>query len=214
MAAVSRLVRWLPKAVEATADDIARFGPNAGRIRQLLDFLPTMSDEAVRATSSARRAVLDELPPTSWNNETLRFADVKRNFDESGIPEDAWYRAVDTAWNKADPRISASAHEAVAAEVVPSEYFSAPNRELYESLTRPLATGRAVDLLRARPRYQGTPFLDVVQNLAGRGMVTGPRDVVRAGRIARAPEDVREIALTLIADGMSPADALRAARML
>jgi hypothetical protein len=208
MAAISKLVRWLPKAVEATADDIARFGPQAGRVRSLLNFLPTMSDEAALVSNNARRSnVLRTQPIYDIANKTA--FDVMENANRY----EPWNNALNAAtdWRNRYARLlSGSAGDASVVEAVNDII----DPQTYRILTNPLAAGRAVDLLRTRPRYQGTPFLDVVQNLAGRGAIAGPRDVVRAGRIARSPEDVRETALTLIADGMSPADALRAARML
>jgi hypothetical protein len=207
MAAISKLVRWLPKAVEATADDIARFGPQAGRVRSLLNFLPTMSDEAANVVQGAGKV-------SSRNPKVYKATDKAGDYAQAGNRFDLFDEAQGAAWDAPLRNITDDAkiagYDAAGAESIADLI----DLDTYRTLTNPLAAGRAADLLRTRPRYQGTPFLDVVQNLAGRGMVAGPRDVVRAGRIARAPEDVREIALTLIADGMSPADALRAARML
>lgn len=45
MADPTKLVRWLPQIVEATADDIARFGPQATQVRSLAEVLKTLNNE-------------------------------------------------------------------------------------------------------------------------------------------------------------------------
>lgn len=207
------LVRWLPQIAKATADDVARFGPNAARVRALLDFLPTMSEEAAETSKLAWDAGIMSRP---FQDATVEASDLAGLLTSTnGIPRAsargaAWSRAANSMSRRPDIAPAAAAQEAAMVELI-SDIVSP---ETYRTLTGPLAAGRAVDLLRARPRNQGTPFLDVVRQAAERGAVTGPRDVVAANRLARSPEDIREIAMTLMADGMSAEEAMRTARML
>ena len=192
MAALSKLVQWLPKAVEASADDIAQLGPNAARVRSLLDFLPGISDEAASLANTIDRRV-----PAVINRKAAYFA-----ARDAGRP---------------NPLANVSGFGDLVHGAARSAYFGENASDLldpatYRALTNPLAAARATDLLRSRPRYQGTPFLETVQNLATRGAITGPRDVVRAGRIARQPEDVRGLALELISSGVDINKALPIAR--
>lgn len=207
-----KLVRWLANQgddVVASAEDLARFGPNAARVRGLLDFLPTLSDEAIDTTRRswllANRAPVDT-PLLMQNLRSAGLSSVNRIRQASAAADDAYTTARSLGLrNVAAPiELSAEAESLVTPESI----------DLYRAITNPLAAGRAVDLLRARPRYQGTPFLDVVRQAAERGAVRGPRDVIAAGRIARSPEDIREIALTLMADGMPAEEAMRTAMIL
>ncbi len=201
MSALSKLVQWLPKAVGASADDVATLGPQAGRVRSLLRFLPSMSDEAKSIGDAARtRRSMQGLEDDAWDEAISKAMGQGR-----GSAQDIARR-----WALDPPSLGFSAEKAALAESV-SDIISPQS---YRLLTNQLNTSRVVDRLRNKPRYQDTPLSDILEQFASRGLITGPRDVVRAGRVARSPEDVREIALTLIAEGMDPASALRAARLL
>jgi len=192
--AVKRLVQWAPEAA-ASADDLARFGPQAARVRALLDFLPTMSDEARSVANLS-----DNLP----------YEKFSKYFDEIHSP--AWDRGL-TATNLRNNELKRDDWDAVRA-VIAEGVSDVISPEAYAALTTPIESGRAVDMLRNRARLQNTPFTDVVQQMGMSGAVSRPRDVVVGSRIAQAPEDIREIALTLIADGMPAEEALRTARLL
>lgn len=192
--ALRRLVKWGPEVV-ASADDISKFGPQAGRVRQLLDFLPTMSDEAARVSDNA-------------------------NLTGS---VDAWAKARVSARNASKPYTSNAAEHAQKAALSRGAYHEAAigtavndliPPEFYRTLTNPLAAGRAVDLLRNRTRYQGTPFLDVVQDLSELGAIANPRDVVRAGRLAQQEDPVRKIAMMLVDEGEPLDVAIKTARAI
>jgi hypothetical protein len=197
--------------VAASADDLARFGPQAAQVRALLNFLPTMSDDAVKVSDAAvwpswgtpgarvfnadweaaANAASRALPSVdTWNDVAQAASDAVRG--------PSWEDALDAA---------ASAAGGVAA----GDFITPKN---YRILTNPIAAGRAVDVLGSKARNQGTPFLDVVKTMAERRVIISPRDIVVASRLAKAPEDIREIALTLMSDGMSAEEAMRTARML
>lgn len=192
--AASKLVSWLPDIGEATAEDLARFGPQAARVRSLLKFIPTMSDEAKAVTRYAG---------------TMPYEEFAKKYDE--LHDVAWDRGL--VRSTIGPIVGRNETEMIEAAMAEGS-ADVISPQVYTSFTNPLAAGRAVDLLRNRPRYQGTPFLDVVRKVAEAGGITGPRDVVRAGRIAQKPADVQEMALTFIADGMSPEEAIRTAVMM
>jgi hypothetical protein len=208
---VSALVRWLPKLAVASADDIARFGPNAARVRSLLDFLPTMSDEAARAAKeaeAARNAALgwDVKKDVAWR----AVLNAARNSPRDAARDKAWRAARDATRGGAWDSAWDAAPRAVEGEVV-SDLISPEN---YRSLTNPLATGRAVDVL--APRYKNTPFRELLQELAPKRVITQPTDVLGVGRIASLPDEVaiRE-AIDLVANyGMTFEEALNVIRMV
>jgi hypothetical protein len=208
---VSALVRWLPKLAVASADDIARYGPNAARVRSVLDFLPTMSFDAQRVgAKAALRARLNETASDAdyWYN-ALDVAGMKTK-DANRIPfmAEAWNDMLDASRGNTylhGSGLQGAAYGEVSSDLIPSN--------TYRVLTNPLATGRAVDVL--APRYKDTPFLELLTDFASSRVLAQPRDVLAAGRIARSPEEIREIALQLIEDGgMTVEEAYNAARLL
>jgi hypothetical protein len=193
---VSALIRWLPKLAVASADDIAQFGPQAARVRTLLDFLPTMSQEAARVggrawLGSSEDLVFDAVEAASRAgknkayNASYEASRYKARYPKSDMMSDA---ARSAGWG-----------EAVSDLISP---------ENYRILTNPLATGRAA------PRYKDTPFRELLQELAPKRLITQPSDVLSVGRIARSPEDIVEIAMTLIADGVPIDEAYQMARLV
>jgi len=170
-----KLVRWLPQIVEATADDIARYGPQAGRVRSLLDFLPTMSDDAATLSSAARdagnNAAWNVARNAAWNAARNAAMDAERNA--------AMDAAMDAAWIAA--RARGAARRAARGEVV----NDLVTPDVYRKLTNPLAAGREFDVLRPRAPEN---FLDVVRGLGERGLVTQPIDVLGARTLARDPQ--------------------------
>ena len=221
---MSALVRWLPELAVASADDIRRFGPQAARVRSLLDFIPTMSEDAGRVGTDLWHAVGyaagDDARRAAWYRALGAASDAAddaaRNaagdaagYDARNAADDAaWHDASWTAWHDTRHAALTAADNAARAEVV-SDLISPEN---YRLLTNPLATGRAVDVL--APRYKDTPFREMLQELASPRVITQPSDVLAVGRIARSPEEIRDIAMTLIADGMTVEEALNAARLL
>jgi hypothetical protein len=184
-----KLVKWLANHADdvvASADDLKKFGPKAARVRSLLDFLPTMSDDAARVSGSAYNSVEDA---------------------------DALYAAREAAYNAAfDAAQRDAASDAASVAARKAAYgaaFDASNADVvgdlispehYRMLTNPLAAGRAVDILGNRPRNQGLPFYNIVRQLGDSGILRTPRDVVAASRLAKLPDNVRETALTILTD--------------
>mgnify|MGYP003659818410 CR=1 FL=1 len=221
------VIKWLARHaddVAASAADLEKFGPQAARVRALLDFIPTMSDDAVRTSGVAERAAESG---AAYDASRSAASDAAWNATHGaaygaayGAASDAAYRAAGgakgnagrtAAWTAARDAARDAAYGAAMGDVA-GDLISP---EHYRALTNPLAAGRAVDLLRARPRNQGTPFLDVVRNMGERGALTGPRDVVVASRLANKYDaDIIETALALMSDGMPAEEAMRTARLL
>ena len=202
-----KLVKWLAKQaddVAASADDLKRFGPNAVRVRSLLDFIPTMSDDAARASGSVRAsrgAAYEAVNAAARRAARGAASNAARDVAYNTARYDAYDAAGDAGW------------DAASAEAISD--FIDPNT--YRILTNPLATGRAVDILGNRPRNQGLPFYDIVRQLGESGVLRTPRDVVVASRLAKAPDNVREVALFLMnnnTSGMTLQDILTNARLL
>ena len=212
-----KLVKWLANQaddVAASADDLKRYGPQAAKVRSLLDFIPTMSDDAARVSDSVYRAA----DRAAYNAATTAAGRAVRN----NAQHDAYIAARSAALGAASTAARDAARDISRSSAIKAAYDAGgvesishlidPNT--YRILNNPLAAGRAVDLLAARPRNQGTQFLDVVRSMGERGALTGPRDVVVASRLDKSPKEILETALTLMSDGMSAEDAMRAARLL
>jgi len=198
-----KLVRWLPQIAEATADDIARFGPNAARVRALLDFLPTMSGDAQAVSRKAWHFSGPDFDEAILGIYRPRGVDIPLNRirQSNEASSDAYDLARSIGPMTAPAELAGRAESLAMPE----------NIAAYTSLTNPLAAGRAVDVLRPRSPEN---FLDVVRGLGERGAIQQPLDVLAARGFARSPEEVRDIALQLIEDGMSVDEALKTTRML
>lgn len=197
---MSALVRWLPQIARASADDIARYGPEAARVRTLLDFISTMSQDA--ASINAVKGALPHKPfdaaiLAAWDNKRI---DARRNAMNAA---DAAIKGVAGNANIAYyPAWGAAAAEVVNDLITP---------DAYRALTNPLAAGRAFDVLRPRSPEN---FRDVVRKIGERDAIRQPLDVLTARTIARSPQEIRDIALGLIETGMGVDEALQTARTM
>lgn len=176
----TKLIQWVPEILQATDGDILRYGPQAARVRALLDFLRGMSPESAKMARSAR--------------ETARGA--------------AWVDAYDAAWNAARDtaggaalaagdaaRLSArdaaegAAWYAAKAEVVNDLI----EPEVYRLLTDPLNVGRVYDL---RAPEAGSDFMRLTRQLT-------PATADDVERIADLSVDPRLDAILAILAGPS-----------
>ena len=195
-----KLVKWLAKQaddVAASADDLKRFGPNAVRVRSLLDFIPTMSDDAARASNDARNVMRNAGDPAVTDAYIAAYraaSNAGRNAGRNaGHAADAAYDAAyDAARHDAYDAAGDAAYGDAVGDLISPEH--------YRILTNPLAAGRAVDVLGNRPRNQGSPFYNIVRQLGDSGILRTPRDVVAASHLAKLPNNVRETALTILTD--------------
>lgn len=179
-----KLVRWLPQIAEATARDIARFGPQAVRVRGLLDFLPTMSEDAARISDDAANVADDaaRYAARDASSEGTRYDAVRAAWSavRDALNDFARYDARGAAY---DAALGESASDLI-------------DPRTYRTLTNPLATGRAFDIVQRR----GAPenFLDIVRGLGDRRLVTQPIDVLGARTLARASDPEREAMMEVI----------------
>ena len=194
------LIRWTPKIAEATADDIARFGPQAARVRALLNFIPTMSEDAGKISSNSWGTASDAARDEA--EIALRYA--PRNLalkDAARIA--SWDAAYDSNRMMAfDPAEEAVSTEAVSDLITP---------EVYRTMTNPMASARALDRLAGRAPES---FVPTARDLGERGLVSAPADIVTALRISKLPPSVQPLVMGLVDSGMTIEDALSAARAL
>lgn len=156
--AVFKLIKWLPDLVRATDDDIALFGPQAAQVRALLNYIPTMSDDAVRtsrvAFGAADRAAYDAARNAA-DDFVISAADSVARFAARG----AAGSAADAARGGAYDAARIAARDAARGESV-SDLISPEN---YRTLTNPLNTGRVYNL---RAPEAGTKFMSLIRDLA------------------------------------------------
>jgi hypothetical protein len=202
------LVRWSPNIVEATADDIARFGPNAAQVLGLLNYLPTMSDDGAEATYRMWRTPLNAADDAAWNAAWDASWDAAsataRNAEMRAADDAAWNAARDASWDTA----RTAAKNAARAEVV-SDLITP---EQYRLLTNPLNIGRTYQerMGLMLPDQQG-PFMQMINQLRP----ASAEDVLAIERLSGNP-NVNALLEMLggMAEGQSLARRIKAAETM
>lgn len=175
MSAANYLVRWMPDIVEATADDIARFGPNAAQVRGLLNYLPTMSNDALQLSSEVSRAA-NAAGRSGWDRANSAAWDADRKDAFNVARREAWGAARHAGRSK-DLQ---AADDAAMGEVV-SDLITP---EQYHILTSPLNVVRTLQerMGLMLPDLQG-PFVRMVTQL--RPVL--PEDILAVERLSGSP---------------------------
>jgi hypothetical protein len=199
MSLASNLIRWTPKILEASADDVARFGPQAARVRALLNFIPTMSDDAAKISSDSWYA--------PWSEARGKASRTVSNASRDRAEDQAKFEALDATYDAnrmsaLDPAMEASTTEVVSDLITP---------EVYRTLTNPLASARALDKLAGRAPES---FVPTARDLGERGLVSAPADIVTALRISKLPQQQQSLVMGLVDSGMTIEEAMLAARAL
>jgi len=172
-----KLVKWLANQaddVAASADDLKRFGPKAAQVRSLLDFIPTMSDDAAEVSRIALAAAYNA--PGSATHSAARYAamDAAHNAAAQGAARKA---AMDAAKNVArNAAMDAGSAEAVGDLITP---------KIYRTLTNPLAAGREADRVNMNAPEN---FMDIIRGLGERNLIVNPQDVRSARKLAGLSE--------------------------
>jgi hypothetical protein len=195
MSAADYLVRWSPNIVEATADDIARFGPNAAQVRALLNYLPTVS---IPASNAARFFVKGDAAKGAWNAamDAVWRAQSNTPFRDFGK----------AASNAIGNDTGMFGYGALDAEV--TSHLISP--EIYRTITNPLNTGR---ILQERmglmlPNQQGR-FMQLIRG------ATSPEDILAIERLSGNPNvDALLEMLAGMAKGQSLARRIKAAETM
>jgi hypothetical protein len=193
------LIRWTPKIAEASADDIARFGPQAARVRALLNFIPGMSDDAAKISDAAWGS--------AWGPARRAKRDASRKAAMDASRYEAWGSAYDALRDRAWGPAREAAVDAAGTEVV-SDLITP---EIYRTVTNPMASARALDRLAGRAPES---FIPVARDLGERGLVSAPADIVTALRVSKLPQQQQSLVMGLVDSGMTIEDALLAARAL
>ena len=200
------LIRWTPKIAEATADDVAKFGPQAARVRALLNFIPTMSEDAGKISSnswySAQRSDTDPLWGAYYQAE-----DAVANAARVSADDRARYAAEGAAQTAGRYPAMYPAEVAGRAETL-SDLIEP---EVYRRLTNPMASARALDRLAGRAPES---FVPIARGMGDRGLVSEPADIVTALRISKLPPSVQPLVMNLVDSGMPIEDAVAAVRAL
>ena len=179
-----KLVKWLANQaddVAASADDLQRFGPQAAKVRSLLDFLPKMSDDAARVSGSMYNAV-DDVAFNAANNAADNAAfNAARNNANYAARSDAWDALDDNTYDAARNALRYDAHYAAdhAANATSVGDLIDPNT--YRILTNPLATGREADIVNMNAPEN---FMGILRNLNERSLIMNPQDVRSARKLA------------------------------
>ena len=195
MSLASSLIKWTPKILKASADDIAEFGPQAARVRALLNFIPTISDDAAKISKAARN-------PASYK----AWGEARYEADDAALRsrrKASWDAATDVGWD-----VSRNASMDAAASEVVSDLITP---EVYRTMTNPMASARALDRLAGRAPES---FVPIARDLGERGLVSAPADIVTALRVSKLPQKQQTLVMGLVDMGMTIEDAVAAARAL
>lgn len=200
------LVRWSPNIVTATADDIARFGPNAAQVRALLNYLPTMSDDTAKLSSAALDNAWDG--SVAWQDAWISARNAAEDAAERAVRNDAWYSArkevPDLETNTSWPAARMAAQTEVVSDLITPEQ--------YRLLTNPLNTGRTLQerMGLMLPDQQG-PFMQMINELRP----TSAEDVLAIERLGGNPNvDALLEMLAGMAEGQSLARRIKAAETM
>ena len=220
----SGLIRWTPNIVEVSADDIARFGPQAARVRALLNFIPTMSDDAIQIG----RAAYDPAGAAALYGKDDAYSMARHE-----VYDAAYGAARGKAYHRASAEASNAAVNPVYSTVTGSSRRAGAMRadalkaasdagegevvsdlitpEVYRTLTNPMASVRALDRLAGRAPES---FVPIARDLGERGLVAAPSDIVSAFRISKLPPHVQPLVTGLVDSGLTLEEAIAAARAL
>ncbi len=169
--ATSKLIQWLPEIVQATDEDILRYGPQAAQVRTLLDFIPGMSE---RAHYISRNAVKDAAWDAAWD------AADRATYDAARV--DAWDDAAEDAFDVGAEATGYAESGSVAMSAALAELVNdLIDPQDYRILTDRLNAGRVYDL---RLPDAGSEFMRLVDKLR-------PKNVDEIERLADLSVDPR-----------------------
>jgi hypothetical protein len=202
------LIRWGKDIIPATADEIKRLGPNAARVKAVLDMSRWgVSDDAWKVAEAAWRPhlrVLDRARGTARINTIFDLNEQKRL--EQLKRAEALGHDLGANWgdgyHTGAPSAAAAVSESVSDLIVP---------ETYRTLTNPLAAARRFD-----KTVPNAPegFTAVVRNLGERGFITGPKSIEAARRLSMESPTFTDLVISFVQDGMTFQEAMAAARAL
>lgn len=203
--AATKLVRWLSKKVEPTAYDLEMFGPNSTRVRQVLDFIPTISNDASDVMGSAlvgsvENTALDLAREAAEIDAWTALQAFEKGQFVRNAERAAWNAVQNSAFTGTSGggvrRPSWDYVDYYARQAAPVEAIvNLVKPNTYRLLTNPLAIARAYDVLQPRAPQN---FLDVVRGLGERGLVQQPLDVLSARTLSS--DSTREALLKIILD--------------
>lgn len=203
----AELIEWLPEPAKVTAEDFEHFGPNAVQVRTLLSYVQKMSLFAIAVHLWADAKMTSPLVPNEWWEHSKEILDAVEKMSER-----AHY--LDYALTEIPPP---TGHESILGweYTLRAEIMSdLIDDSTYGAATNALNVCRIVDRMLANPRYKDAPLGETFEQTLFLLPLITPQDVIEIGGIAASPEDVREVAIRLVRDGMPPAEALEAARRL
>jgi hypothetical protein len=197
-----QLIKWGKQIIPATADEIARLGPNAARVKGLLRMVPDISPDAHRLSEQARQAYL-KTPKGKFSGVDLdeyvnRFGDENRlqQMEQAMFEGDNWLPAV---------------NDAVGAESISDIIIPRVPTDKFMDMVRPLATGRRFDMT-----VPNAPegFTNIARNFGERGLVQSPKDIELARRVSMLSPDMQQVYFNLLGEGTDPAQLLQALKLM
>jgi hypothetical protein len=200
------LMRLGKNLVPATDSEIRRLGPNAARVKAVLNMAWRQSDDAMAVAEDAWRPHGDVLGKAYRDVENTVFdPNDGRRWEQLGRAEalgsdlgDDWGDGYHTGMPYTAAAVSESASDLISPET-------------YRALTSPIAAGsrfeRTVDTA-----PEG--FTAIVRNLGERGLITGPQSVEAARRLSMESPTFTDLVISFVQDGMTFQEAMAAARAL
>ena len=196
------LIRWGKKIIPATADEIEKFGPNAARVKGLLNMVDDVSEDAGKLSAKAygptQREIIYPIEKVAYNSGRYREQDQVWDSIMSNQQKGTLLRRMQT---------NGPAQVAARAEVV-SDLITP---ETYVTLTNPFAVARRFDRTVSNSPES---FTNIARSLGERGLISAPKDVELARRVSMLPPAMQQVYLDLVGEGTDLAQLLQALRLM
>ena len=199
-----QLIKWGKKIIPATADEIAEFGPNATRVRALINMVGGLSDDSIRAAGNAEQYTR----PLMREAEQSLLADVPKY---RSLTNPAFSYAADRAGRLINQQDAIAAQHAAGIAASAEAVGDLITPQTYRTLTNPIAAARRFDMT-----VPNAPegFTNIARSLGERGLITAPKDIELARRVSMLSPDMQQVYLNLLGEGTDPAQLLQALRLM
>jgi len=198
------LINWGKKIIPATADEIARLGPNATRVRALINMVGDLSDNAIKTAGNARQYTR----PLMLEAEQSLLANVPKY---RSISNPAFSDAADRAGRLINQQDAISAQHAAGIAASAEAVGDLITPQTYRTLTNPIAAARRFDMT-----VPNAPegFTNIARSFGERGLISAPKDIELARRVSMLPPAMQQVYFNLLGEGTDPAQLIQALRLM
>jgi hypothetical protein len=205
-----QLIKWGKKIIPATAEEVKMYGPQAGRVKALMNMVGSLSEDARKLGYSTWARPKTDVVRDALRNAYLEIDSKALNAGRTELSRTARQDISDVVNSIKIPgadRIEYPSQFAASAEVI-SDLITPKS---YGILTGPMSAARRFDM--TVPNAPES-FTNIARSLGERRLVTGPKDIEIARRVSMLPPDMQQVYLNLLGEGTDPAQLLQALRLM